>query len=104
MSKAKIKAKQEYSLLQQNILNECRDLAQLLIAKNSDYGSAFAESPILLPNLDAKSGILIRMSDKIKRIRELLQNNLVGKVKKETILETFEDLAGYCILYIVSSK
>ncbi len=71
-----------------------------LIRKNRDYGSSAFESPVLMPGSRADSGILVRMSDKIQRIRSLI-TGAAPNVISESLVDTFRDLAGYCILWIV---
>jgi len=95
---------QKLSGTQQKILNECRELAKLLISKNNDYGSAALASPVLIPGMDQQTTILIRMSDKINRIRTLFSNECIVQVKEETVSDTIRDLAGYCILWLISDQ
>lgn len=71
-----------------------------LIRKNRDYGSSAFESPVLMPGSRADSGILVRMSDKIQRIRSLI-TGATPNVISESLVDSFRDLAGYCILWIV---
>jgi len=83
------------------IEQHCDALKKLLLAKNSDYGSSFAKSPVLCPKARPQSAILVRMSDKINRIANL---TTIDKTEvNETINETMVDLAGYCILFNVLS-
>lgn len=65
--------------------------------KNSDYGNAFEKS------MD-EDGILvakIRIGDKIRRIKSLMKNGGVGKVKDEKLEDTYLDLANYCVMTIL---
>jgi hypothetical protein len=87
------------------IEQECDELKKLLIAKNADYGSSFAKSPVLYPTMPPKTAILVRMSDKINRIGNLV---MLAKTEKtevnEPLTETVKDLAGYCLLFNVLSR
>ena len=78
------------------IMTTCDCLAALLVAKNKNYGDSAFESPILCPNLSAEDALWTRLSDKVKRLRNLREGNsdLVG----ESIDDTLRDLAGYAIL------
>jgi len=70
-----------------------------LLRKNADYGSTVFDPPALAPEMDPGSAILVRMSDKIGRIA-----NLVGREDRasvdESLDDTLADLAGYAILYL----
>jgi len=74
----------------------------LLLGKNSDYGSSAWKEPVLCPELDAGAAILVRMSDKIERLRTLLGQSGGGgaQIATETIDDTIRDLGGYCLLYL----
>ena len=77
----------------------CDSLRDTLTAKNSNYGDTARESPYFVPWLDPAQAILIRMSDKVSRLRTLLtkEPDKVG----ESVRDTVNDLAGYCILYLI---
>ena len=89
--------------IQQTIAQEGVKWLELILKKNSDYGSNVFTIPILCPHLSELDAILIRMSDKIGRIR-----SLIGKDKDKEISEslddTFADLGAYCLLYLVGKK
>lgn len=84
------------------IRDQCRYLADLLVKKNHDYGDSADNPPILLPGLSSDSAILVRMSDKIERIRYLLDSKETPEVN-ESLEDTIRDLAGYCILWLVKN-
>jgi hypothetical protein len=75
------------------------ELVATLLRKNTDYGGSAFQPPVLLPHSAADTGILVRMSDKIQRIRKLL-TGAVPMVATESLIDTIRDLAGYCILWI----
>lgn len=79
-----------------------RKLAEVLLKKNTDYGDAVSSPPFLAPNLDAGTALLVRMSDKTSRIRNLIETgrNEVNESLKDSVL----DLAGYCLLYLIVTK
>ena len=75
------------------ITEEMQDLCK---RKNSDYGSSVNDTY-------KKYGMvsyLVRMEDKINRIRNLVLNKN-QKVEDEKIRDTLMDLSSYCILAII---
>lgn len=71
----------------------------LLLKKNADYGSSAWKAPVLAPTLDARMAMLVRMSDKIERLRHLLSGESV-QVADESINDTIRDLGAYCLLLL----
>ncbi len=86
-------------MTEKTIQDECQKLADLLIRKNHDYGDSAGKAPYLVPGMSPDSAILVRMSDKIERLRNVCNNNELPRVG-ETIDDTIRDLAGYCILFL----
>lgn len=89
------------------IFNVCQDLAEMLIAKNHDYGDSAFKSPPLAPCLSASAAILVRMGDKIERLETLarkLSNGDGIAVASESVEDTIRDLAGYCVLLLIAMK
>lgn len=89
------------------IFNVCQNLAELLIAKNRDYGDSAFKSPPLAPCLSPSAAILVRMGDKIERLETLarkLANDDAIAVVSETVEDTIADLAGYCVLLLIAMK
>jgi hypothetical protein len=85
---------------QYRIAQTCLDLTDLLLRKNKDYGSSAWDSPVLVPSMPAKEALLVRMSDKVKRISTLTQApNQTGEVP-ESLTDSIRDLAGYCLLWL----
>jgi hypothetical protein len=86
-------------------------ITRLLLEKNADYGSAVFKQPLLCPDIPQEATIRVRISDKISRIISLLTAILkssgdvtVHQVKDEPLEKTFEDLAGYSILWLARPK
>lgn len=68
--------------------------------KNADYGNSFDES------ID-KFGIvaaMVRMSDKVNRLKSLVLRENKVEVKDESIADTWLDLANYSIMTILYGK
>lgn len=73
-----------------NLIN---NVSELLITKNSSYGDAALSPMNVFSNANSGEGILIRMDDKLKRIKNNPSNE-----DEDVIL----DLIGYGILYLIS--
>lgn len=63
-------------------------------AKNYDYGDAFGES---CDEFGPVAG-LIRMNDKMNRLKSLINDNHEQKVSDESIKDTLLDLANYSLM------
>ena len=70
-----------------------------ILAKNKDYGGSVWKVPVLAPGQSPGEAIMVRMSDKIERIRQLRTIAAGPAVKTETLDDTVDDLGAYCILY-----
>jgi hypothetical protein len=73
------------------VLDEIRDL---LIAKNQKYGNSALEPLGVFSQLSAKEGLLVRIDDKLKRIKN-------GSLQKDDE-DVINDLIGYLILLKIS--
>jgi len=56
--------------------------------KNSDYGSSF--------RIDGLVGIVLRLGDKLMRLKQTSNDQHTIKVKDEGLNELFLDIANYC--------
>jgi hypothetical protein len=74
-------------------LDEIRDL---LIAKNLKYGNSALEPLGVFSQLSAKEGLLVRIDDKLKRIKN-------GSLQKDDE-DVVNDLIGYLILLKISGQ
>lgn len=79
----------------------CKVLERTLLSKNEAYGNAAAKEPIFLPLLSSQDAILVRMSDKVSRLANLRRSQCDDN--GESFNDTILDLAGYCVLYLVSA-
>jgi hypothetical protein len=75
------------------VLDEIRDL---LIAKNQKYGNSALEPLGVFSQLSAKQGLLIRIDDKLKRIKN-------GSLQKDDE-DVINDLIGYLVLLKISGN
>ena len=76
-----------------NILEEIEDL---LIAKNEKYGNSALEPLGVFSKLSAKEGLLVRIDDKLKRIK----NGSLDKDDEDVV----NDLIGYLVLLKIHAK
>lgn len=77
------------------IVNEMYEIYK---AKNADYGDSVHDTFLKYGLLS----FLVRMEDKISRLRSLtLEGKKEQRVKNESILDTLQDLANYAILAII---
>jgi len=74
-------------------LEEIRDL---LIAKNQKYGNSALEPLGVFSQLSAKDGLLVRIDDKLKRIKN-------GSLQRDDE-DVINDLIGYLILLKISGS
>lgn len=84
----------------QAISNACDELKDVLIRKNHDYGDSFGQT---FKELGPISG-LTRFTDKYNRLKQLLTTNNKQEVNDESILDTWQDAAGYAILNLIETK
>ena len=73
---------------------ECQNLAEMLKAKNRQYGNSFADPVRIFSKATPEEALLIRIDDKLSRIAR-------GQDAGE---DTILDLAGYLILLRVLGR
>lgn len=74
-------------------LEEIRDL---LIAKNQKYGNSALEPLGVFSKLDSKEGLLVRIDDKLKRVKN-------GSLQRDDE-DVINDLIGYLVLLKISGS
>ena len=72
------------------------DIRDLLIAKNAKYGNSALEPLGVFSQLSAKEGLLIRIDDKLKRIK----NGSIDRDDEDVV----NDLIGYLVLLKIHVK
>ena len=72
------------------------EIQNLLIAKNQKYGNSALEPLGVFSKLDSKEGLLIRIDDKLKRIKN-------GSLQRDDE-DVINDLIGYLVLLKISSS
>ena len=80
--------------IQELIDVECQNLAEMLKAKNRQYGNSFADPVRIFSKASPEEALLIRIDDKLSRIA---RGNDAGE---DTVL----DLIGYLILLRVLGR
>lgn len=73
------------------------DMLETYKKKNSDYGSSFDD----LYDEFGMTSVVIRLSDKINRLKSLVKKSEQAEVKDESIEDTLKDLANYAILTLI---
>lgn len=82
---------------QQRLAAEGVKWVKMLLDKNQDYGSSVWQAPSLVPGCSSGIGILVRIGDKIARLKQLQANP--ATCYDESFEDTLRDLGGYCLLY-----
>lgn len=77
----------------------CDQLNDIYSRKNADYGDSFAKVRREVPN-----AILVRLMDKMERIKTLLLNGERLQVTDEKVDDTLLDLANYCLMEVVERR
>lgn len=86
--------------MRKEIEDTCLELLELLRKKNADYGDSFHRSWEEYGPVQA----LIRMEDKLNRLKTLLLSGTALNVKSEPVRDTMMDLAGYAVLSAAELK
>lgn len=94
--------KQQYMAL---VTTELGNLVKLIEAKNNDY-TAGSEDPFanfkiteVLELGSAETGLLIRMVDKIQRVKSFIKKGEL-KVQNESAADAARDIIGYSLILI----
>jgi len=74
-----------------------KELKDLLILKQKSYGHK---------NITdfGKFGVLVRVNDKISRLKNLHQKKIKNPLEDETIIDTWKDLGCYSIIWLLLDK
>ena len=82
--------------VKEEILRKLKDILDLVVKKNHDYGSAVFLAPCCDPVVPVDTAILVRLSDKFQRFWNLTNDNM--NLIEETIEDTVKDVVGYLFL------
>lgn len=83
----------EFSIAVSEVLIEIKEL---LISKNKKYGNSALEPLGVFSKLSAEEGLLVRIDDKLKRIKN-------GSLEKDDE-DVINDLIGYLVLLKIQAK
>jgi hypothetical protein len=72
------------------------EIRELLVSKNLKYGNSALEPLGVFSKLSAKEGLLVRIDDKLKRIKN-------GSLEKDDE-DVINDLIGYLVLLKIEQK
>lgn len=72
------------------------EIRELLVSKNLKYGNSALEPLGVFSKLSAKDGLLVRIDDKLKRIKN-------GSLEKDDE-DVINDLVGYLVLLKIEQK
>ena len=84
----------QYTADELAIIETCNVLIDFLLAKNKNYGNSALEPLRTFPKASSEEQLLIRMDDKLSRIKNA----------NEPKMNDIVDLTGYLILYIVKKE
>ena len=73
----------------------CNEIHEMYIKKNADYGDSVGELYKKLGDIS----FLTRISDKYNRLMNLMTTE--GEQNYESIEDTIQDLANYCIIWLM---
>ncbi len=76
-----------------NIKNLINSIVELVERKNEDYGNSYD----ILRNEYGEVAFLIRLSDKVERLKSIYKNGKIN-VNNESEIDTIKDIIGYCLL------
>lgn len=89
-----------YPILMENFANKVSsyllEIRELLITKNLKYGNSALEPLGVFSKLSAKEGLLVRIDDKLKRIKN-------GSLEKDDE-DVINDLVGYLVLLKIQTQ
>lgn len=80
------------------IEEECDSIKNMLVEKNTAYGNSALNPVRVFSKADKLEQIRVRMDDKLSRIRNM------GMDFNDSTEDTFRDLIGYMILYLVAKR
>jgi len=79
---------------QEEVHDVLQEIEDLLVAKSEKYGNSALEPLGVFSQLSAKQGLLVRIDDKLKRIKN-------GSLEKDDE-DVVNDLIGYLVLLKIS--
>lgn len=84
-------------LSRQVVYRKLKDVLDLVVRKNHDYGNAVFLPPCCISDISIGSAILVRLSDKFQRFWNLTRSDKLNLVN-ESLEDTVKDIVGYLFL------
>jgi len=69
------------------------ELYKIFLQKNNAYGDAYRQFGAV--------GVIMRMGDKLMRLRTITQSSVSIDMGDETLRDTLKDLSNYCVLALL---
>ena len=98
MKESEKKKGQPVETAQSMIAEECDSIKEMLLRKNKAYGNSALNPVRVFSKSDNLEQIRVRMDDKLSRIRNM------GADFNDGTEDTFRDLIGYMVLYLVAKR
>lgn len=76
-----------------------KEMHELYVRKNADYGDSFAQLRKRYPNF-----VCMRLFDKLNRLDTLIQPDYEAKVTDEKLEDTLMDIANYAVMEILERR
>ena len=76
----------------------CKEIHEMYIKKNADYGDSVGQLYSKLGDIS----MLTRISDKYNRLMNLMTKE--GEQNYESIEDTIQDMANYCIIWLMERE
>ena len=80
--------------------NITEEMVELYTKKNSDYGDSVHDTYVKYGPVS----FLVRMEDKINRVRKLTETDYSSKITDEKVRDSLIDLANYAIIMILEME
>ena len=77
------------------ILNQCLEIAEMLIKKNVSYGNSALNPVRIFSKADPKEQLMVRLDDKLSRIKNA--ESFPGD-------NDIDDMTGYLVLYKIANS
>jgi hypothetical protein len=77
------------------ILNQCLEIAEMLINKNVSYGNSALNPVRIFSKADPKEQLMVRLDDKLSRIKN--SGSFPGD-------NDIDDMTGYLVLYKIANS
>lgn len=100
---AQIAALEKVAPIGPELVETVFDVLMVLLKKNHDYDASALKAPEIAPEVPVQTALLVRISDKLLRLKKLRMN---PAQTTESYEDAIRDLAGYflLLLHVVQAK